>query len=72
MFIKLTKSVDLQPLYLNTKAISSVTTANKTDGGGSRVFLIGEVEPWYVAESVEEVMDCISPIKLDFSEVFEQ
>ena len=72
MFIKLKKSVDLQPLYLNTKAISSVTTASQTNGGGSRVFLIGEDDPWYVIESVEEVMDRISSIKPDLKEVFEQ
>lgn len=59
MFIKLTKCVDLQPLYLNTKAISSVTTSDQTNDNGARVFITGEDAPWYVSESLEEVMDRI-------------
>ena len=72
MFIKLTDSMNQNPLWLNTKAISSVTSSNRRDDEGSRVFITGESDPWYVSESVEEVMERISPIKPDVSEVFEQ
>lgn len=72
MFIKLTDSFSHKDLYLNTKAISSVTASDRKDYEGSRVFITGESDPWYVSESVEEVMERISPIKPDLSEVFEQ
>lgn len=72
MFIKLTDSMNHKDLYLNTKAISSVTSSNRRDDEGSRVFITGESDPWYVSESVEEIMERISPIKPDVSEVFEQ
>ena len=72
MFIKLTNSFDRKELYLNTKAISSVIASDRRDDEGSRVFITGESDPWYVSESVEEIMERISPIKPDVSEVFEQ
>lgn len=72
MFIKLTDSFSHKDLYLNTKAISGVTASDRKDYEGSRVFITGESDPWYVCESVEEIMERISPIKLDVSEVFEQ
>ena len=72
MFIKLTDNMNQNPLWLNTKAISSVTASDRRNDEGSRVFITGEDAPWYVSESVEEIMERISPIKLDVSEVFEQ
>ena len=59
MFIKLTNRMNQNPLHLNTKAISSVTTSDRTNDNGARVFITGEDAPWYVSESVEEVMDRI-------------
>ena len=72
MFIKLTDSFSHKDLYLNTKAISGVTASDRKDYEGSRVYITGETDPWYVCEAVEEVMVLISPIKPDVSEVFEQ
>lgn len=72
MFIKLTNSFDRKELYLNTNAISSVTASDRKDYEGSRVYITGESDPWYVSESVEEIMERICPVKLDVSEVFEQ
>lgn len=71
MFIKLTDSFSHKDLYLNTKAISGVTASDRKDYEGSRVYITGEGDPWYVCESVEEIMERISPIKPDVSEVFE-
>lgn len=59
MFIKLTNSINQNPLHLNAKAISSVTTSDRMGDNGARVFITGEDAPWYVSESVEEVMDRI-------------
>lgn len=72
MFIKLTSSMDRKDLYLNINAISSVIASNRKNDEGSRVYITGEGDPWYVCESVEEIMERISPIKPDVSEVFEQ
>ena len=72
MFIKLTDNWNQNPLWLNTKAISSITASDRRNDEGSRVFITGEAEPWYVSESVEEIMERICPAKLDVSEVFEQ
>ena len=72
MFIKLTDNFSHKDLYLNTKAISSVTDSDRKDYEGSRVYITGEGDPWYVCESVEKIMERICPAKLDVSEVFEQ
>lgn len=72
MFIKLSNSMyQGKELYLNISAISSVTASDRKDYEGSRVYITGEGDPWYVCESVEEIMERISPIKPDVSEVFE-
>ena len=60
MYIRLTDSMTQKPLWLNTKAISSVTASNRRDDDGARVFLFAESDPWYVSESVEKVIDRIS------------
>ena len=72
MFIKLTNSMNQNPLWLNTKAISSVIASDRRNDEGSCVFITGEDAPWYVSESVEEIMERICPAKPDVSEVFEQ
>ena len=72
MFIKLTDNMNQNPLWLNTKAISSVTASDRRNDEGSRVFITGEDAPWYVSELVEEIMERICPVKPDVSEVFEQ
>ena len=72
MFIKLTNSLGgNKELFLNVSAISSVTASDRMNDEGSRVYITGEEPPWYVSESVEEIMERISPIKPDVSEVFE-
>ena len=61
MFIKLTDSVNnRKALYLNVNAISSVTASDRRSDDGSRVYITGEEDPWYVRETVDEVIDRIN------------
>lgn len=64
MFIKLTDSFSHKDLYLNTKAISSVTASDRRDDDGSRVYITGEDAPWYVSETVDEVIDRINTVEV--------
>lgn len=58
MFIKLTDINSGNPIYVNTNAISSVfITDHKEQGNAARVYITGDELPWYVQESVDEVMD---------------
>lgn len=61
MFIKLTNALfDRKALYLNVNAISSVAASDRRDDDGSRVYITGEDSPWYVSETVYEVIDRIN------------
>ena len=60
VFIKLTEITKKKEIYLNVNTISSVfVTDIAEDGDAARVFLAGETAPWYVCETVEEVMEKI-------------
>lgn len=57
MFIKLTDSYMGTDLYVNTNAISAITRTDiRDDGDQSRVFITGEVVPFYVRETVAEIV----------------
>lgn len=63
MFIKLTEITKKNELYLNVNAISSVFVTDRSeDGDSARVFITGEAEPWYVCETVKEVMEKIRTV----------
>lgn len=65
MFIKLSNSMyQGKELYLNISAISSVTASDRRDDDGSRVYITGEDSPWYVSETVDEVIDRINTVEV--------
>lgn len=59
MLIKLTEGTDNEVLYVNHSAVSSLLPAEscmrEKFGANTRVYITGEVQPFYVKETIEEV-----------------
>lgn len=63
MLIKLTEGTDNEVLYVNHSAVSSLLPAEsymkEKFGANTRVYITGEVQPFYVNETIEEVASSI-------------
>lgn len=69
MLIKLTEGTDNEVLYVNHSAVFSLFPAERymkeKYGSNTHVYITGEVQPFYVKETIEEVASSIRDADLE-------